>query len=737
MKDGKGYRIALVTVPQSDPTQMHVAVPNLVAFMRAEGYGGTTGHDCNIGAYSYFLRGDRLQLATECIRNRILALDEKNELTPQEAKQLCKLLRGLALSEVVVDGIEGALETVRTPARFYDFDAYWKSMSLIEDALQVVSAEFSLWDWSTFNCESPGSRSELASLVATSKDFENNPFVEYYRKEFLPWLTEHPCDLLGISMVYTSQLIPGLALAALAKEQTPHLRVVAGGNAISRVSEALTGTDSWFPFLDFVVYSEGEQALLQLARALESGSEHFGAVPNLRFYSESEHRVIETPLHIEDLNSHPTPDFSDFPIRNYLSPTPVITLDVTRGCYWGKCAFCSYGVSEKILKAYRERTLDRIIEDMRTIEKTYEANNFLLSVDVLSPSFVRKLSRRLLDESLLIRWMGDLRLERAVDDELSVLMHSSGCRFISSGLESASQRVQNWMGKGTDQSHAGRILKGYRRAGIGVNIQFFLGFPTETREEAHVTLDFVKSHSDVINTIGFGHFKMVAGAAVEKNPQRFGVNAIERGAQGNLSLRFPYKPETGLTSQEAEELIKAEIAELRKLYPVCSNMSLLIGAHGLLHLAHFGPDEFNARLRAYTCRPPQEVRRPEPVRPLTADSRIGLAPGTALLGLRHDLYGIVNSLMSSGSGDASEALTTTAVPPDAAKVCFLYQAKLDRICRLSPEQAELVFCLDQSIPFAALIARNRSLPPIRVTSIVRAMQRAGFVSVDTPTGPTP
>lgn len=736
----KKYEITLVTAPQSDPTQMHVAVPNLIAFMRANGYPHTAGRDCSIGAYEYFLRRDRLEQGSECLRHRLRELDEKHRLTQEEAKRFYKLAKCLLLSDAVIDGIDDALAIVRTPRGFHDFDAYWDAINLIEHALQIVSAEFDPWDWSMFGCEAPGDRNGLTSLISAVQDFENNPFVEYYRAEVLPWLAKEPCDLLGISMVYTSQLIPGLALAALAKKQNPKLRVVAGGNSISRVTQALTGTTSWLPFTDYVVYSEGELALLRLVQALESGSQTFDEVPNVRFFSATEGKVIESPLHIEDLDSHPTPDFSHLSLDSYLSPTPVITLDVTRGCYWGKCAFCSYGVSDKILKAYRERSPDRIIDDLRTLGKAYGVSHYLFSVDVLSPAFVRKLSRRLLDEKLSIRWMGDMRLESVIDDQLSQLMSSSGCRFISSGLETASQRVQDWMDKGTDQSHASRILKGYRRAGIGVNIQFFLGFPTETSEEAHVTLDFVKSHHDAINTVGFGHFQLLAGAAVEKNPERFGVIEIRRGPTSNLSMRFPYESVSGLTNKEAEKLITSEKEKLDKIYPLCSNMSLLIGAHGLLHLSNLGPDEFDMRLRAKACRRLSGIGL-VPALPLDPESRIGLTSGTTLIELRHDLFEIANGLKSANDRGEETPLASSALEPNPlGSISVLYQANTGKFCRLSPDQRHLVSTINKQVPLSTLFEQMPFRTTTHIASLVRALQRAGFVSVvscSVSTQPTP
>lgn len=721
-------KIALVTSPQSDPTQMHVAVPNLIAFMRKNGWGKTIGRDASIGAYRYFLRPERLNLARARVLQRFHELNARKCLTTAEAKELSELAACAGDTDMSVDGVESAVETLCSADGFADFDRYWRAIALIERCLKLISMENYPFHWSMFDSEVPGDKASIDGLRGLVEDCDCNPFAEYFNAEILPWIKAEEVDLLGISIVYNSQLVPGLALAYLAKKANPAIKTVFGGSAISRLTDAMTNTDIWLEFCDFVVFSEGESALLALANALKAGGNDFSAVPNLRYFDGARQVVVETPLKIEKLQKQPPPDFSDLSLNDYLSPSPVITLDVTRGCYWGKCAFCSYGVSEKILKAYRERSVSSIIDTIRELKEKWGARSFLFSVDVLAPSFVKKLSEKLIDADLDIIWMGDMRLEKRIDDELCQLMYQSGCRFISCGLETASKRMQDWMDKGTDQSFAEDILKSFRQAGIGVNIQFFLGFPTETRDEARETLDFVISNNNSINTVGFGHFQLLGGAAVERNPERFGVTYIDRGKPGNLSSRYAYETASGMSNTEAKSMIDAAKSDLKRAYPVNRNMSLLIGAHGLLHLDQMGPDQFDDRVRAKACPGygpvfPENVRRDQ--------CKVRVRPETHRVKLNYDMQSFLNGCSEAGDKSLPDIHYPLTSGSSRSSDEMLFQSALNRWCRLSPDQNRVIDLMVREPRIDELISSLDTINPDQVRSIVQALANADFIEVYT------
>src|SRR5206468_2930581 len=100
---------------------------------------------------------------------------------------------------------------------------------------------------------------------------------------------------------------------------------------------------------------------------------------------------------------------------------------------------------------------------------------------------VRLIGNRLLEEQLDIRWIADVRYESTFSRELLELAYRSGCRMFAFGLESINQRVVDLMDKATTREATERILTDCDAIGIASNVMFFIGFPTETKEEAGET----------------------------------------------------------------------------------------------------------------------------------------------------------------------------------------------------------------------------------------------------------
>ena len=96
---------------------------------------------------------------------------------------------------------------------------------LIKSALKLVSdahapAVFSL---STFES---GTRAEESTRKAhaTTRDRATNPFIHLYESVLIPGENWQDYNVVGISIVGISQIIPGLTLARLLKEKFPHLQ---------------------------------------------------------------------------------------------------------------------------------------------------------------------------------------------------------------------------------------------------------------------------------------------------------------------------------------------------------------------------------------------------------------------------------------------------------------------------------------------------------------------------------
>jgi magnesium-protoporphyrin IX monomethyl ester (oxidative) cyclase len=161
--------------------------------------------------------------------------------------------------------------------------------------------------------------------------------------------------VVGISSTFETQ-IASLAFTKKLKQRSPQTTVVIGGsNCDGIMGKQLSQS---FGFIDVVVSGEADVVFPDLVKQLLSGQPatpadgvYLGA-SNPLIYSTNNHSMTTVP--IEDLDSLPYPDFSDFLTTveeykhlNTQSSVVHLAVETARGCWWGErkhCTFCEFRV---------------------------------------------------------------------------------------------------------------------------------------------------------------------------------------------------------------------------------------------------------------------------------------------------------------------------------------------------------------------------------------------------------
>ncbi len=82
------------------------------------------------------------------------------------------------------------------------------------------------------------------------------------------------------------------------------------------------------------------------------------------------------------------------------------------------------------------------------------------------------------------------------------------------------------MKKNTDPDMMCQILKNCRNAGIKTFLMFFLGFPSETREEGMETIHFIEKHKDEIHYVAYDRFTLVKNTYIYKHLDEYDLTII-------------------------------------------------------------------------------------------------------------------------------------------------------------------------------------------------------------------
>ncbi|MGI0128600.1 MAG: B12-binding domain-containing radical SAM protein [Thermoplasmata archaeon] len=267
---------------------------------------------------------------------------------------------------------------------------------------------------------------------------------------------------------------------------------VAGGpDAATRSAEYL---DAGF---DAVVPSEGEGALVDLARRVHDGTDPAG-IPGLLVRRGD--RVVRGPPRpfLRDLDALPLPAWDLVDMEGYLSRwqrtsgerrAAVLT---SRGCPFD-CSWCS---KPTFGRTFRQQSPERVVEELRALRATYRVDYVRFCDDVfgVSRSWIDRLLTLLIEGDLQLRWECLARVDLLKPDLLG-RMRTAGLERVYVGVESGSQKMLDLMNRGTRLAHVERTADALRRAGIRQFWFLMLGYPGETLEDIEATLRLFRRFS--------------------------------------------------------------------------------------------------------------------------------------------------------------------------------------------------------------------------------------------------
>ena len=313
-----------------------------------------------------------------------------------------------------------------------------------------------------------------------------------------------------------------------------------------------------------MVVFDGEVPLLQLVEAIADGSD-LSHIPNLIYRDGDTIHVNERKAQ-EKIQDLPLPDFDGLPLDRYLAPRLVLPLLTARGCYFGKCAFCNVGYGEP--EAFSQLKAEQLADQMMALHEKYGVRHIFFADEAITPRNLRNLSPIMENLGRPIQWGGCVRFEKVISGDLLQSMNRGGCSMILFGLESASEKIIQFMVKGTELEHMSRILHESNDAGIWNHTFFFFGFPGETLDDAQETVNFLYEHKRLINSAALGTFLMERDSPAHRFPGTYKVSRVIEEPEKDLAIYFDYEVAEGLDAKMADLIMERFISTLPdKAYP--------------------------------------------------------------------------------------------------------------------------------------------------------------------------
>jgi hypothetical protein len=586
-------RVALVYPPTCDPTAPYLAVPTLTGFLRSNGV-EVLPIDANVEAFDALLDPAALGELRDRLEARLAELDGQPALAHAEQLEYAALVRARGDAHAVPEGIAEAKATFRDEVAFHDPDAYASAVTTVDAALRVISATHYPLHLDFTAYRTPFGLTTMEEVERASRPGAD-PFDDYVMGTLIPRLRDAKVDVVGLSVCFPGQLQPAYAFALKIKRELPHVHVTCGGPGITQMLIRLAGqrlARALGPFDSACVF-EGEHTLLALVRALEAKTP-LRECPNVVVRDKLMGARWLAGHGMEDLKILPPPDFDGLPLATYLAPRLVLPYDPTRGCYWGKCTFCHYGLAEVGTAAYRERDVAAIAAHLRALSEKHGTRYFYLSQDSVAPKTIVKLSQAIVDAGLEIRWATDLKPEKYLTKERAETLRKAGAVACALGVESGSDRVLKLIDKGPPVAVVSTVVDHLAGAGIAAEAMCFTDFPTESHDEALATLDFLDERSDRLAVYIVGEFGLTHGSLVAQSPAQFGIRETWELEGDHLGLGIFFAPITPWKTDderadESDALEELSSGWALRTYPWAGAVST---AHSILYYDRRGPSVF-------------------------------------------------------------------------------------------------------------------------------------------------
>ncbi len=145
-------------------------------------------------------------------------MDRTSVHSSQYQEQYQTMVDAVEAIPALMDKVETAKNTLRSEG-FYDLERYMESVYVVNETLRNMSALYYPSSMTSLNNDMRYSVYSSRDIFKALDDEEENIFLCLYKKHILSSILEFSPNLVGISITNTSQIIPGLTLAKLIKNQ--------------------------------------------------------------------------------------------------------------------------------------------------------------------------------------------------------------------------------------------------------------------------------------------------------------------------------------------------------------------------------------------------------------------------------------------------------------------------------------------------------------------------------------
>jgi hypothetical protein len=370
-------------------------------------------------------------------------------------------------------------------------------------------------------------------------------------------IEEFKPNLVGFSIPFPGNFLSALKMGKYIKTNHSAIKVVLGGGFVNTELRWLD-EPAVFKYTDFVILDDGKYSLEQLCNYISKKASKTSLIrtfciekSTVKFFNNGNKNVEKW--------QNVCPDFSGLPFGKYISmiettnPLAKIWSDgqwnkmiMANGCYWANCAFCD--TSLPYIKDYSPYKATELVDNMEKVMAQTGQSGFHFVDEAAPPKLIREVSTEIIKRNLVVSWWGNIRFEKAFNEEMCQLMANSGCIAVSGGLESASDRLLKLMNKGVTIEQVAKATHYFTSAGIMVHTYLIYGFPTQTIQETVDSLEVVRQFFEegLIQSAFWHRYIMTVHSPTGRHPENYNARIVNANAHSFAKNDIDFEDDTNV-----------------------------------------------------------------------------------------------------------------------------------------------------------------------------------------------
>lgn len=311
-------------------------------------------------------------------------------------------------------------------------------------------------------------------------------------KKWFDFVKEHQPKVIAFyTNLMTKVKILSIVKKLKSEEKLKDIKILLGGPDLTYNSENYLKYGA-----DFLIIGEGEETFLEFSQQF-IGKQEFETVDGLIFKGENGELIKNEPRKkIREVDSLPFPNRAKIDLSLYLDTwkkyhgKSTLNISTQRGCPY-TCQWCSTAVYGQ---SYRRRSPKLVVDEIEYLIKEYnpDALWFVDDVFTVSHKWIAAFSEEMKSRGISIPFECITRAER-MNETILQQLKEAGCFRIWIGAESGSQRIIDLMKRQVNIDKVRDMMLLTQQYEIEAGTFIMVGYPTETKEDIKLTIDYLKA----------------------------------------------------------------------------------------------------------------------------------------------------------------------------------------------------------------------------------------------------